>query len=87
METLKNWIKSLLTILSQKDKLYLLVINFLIVLFLGVLFNPAIGLGVALIASIGKETYDEYISTDSGWNWNDLLIDIIGMVLGLFIIL
>lgn len=83
METLKNWIKTLLT---NKDKLYLLVINFFIVLFLGVLFNPAIGLGTALVASIGKEVYDEY-KTDSGWNWNDLLIDAIGMVLGLFIIL
>lgn len=87
METLKNQIKTLLTSLGQKDKMYHIAANFIIVLFLGVLFSPAVGLGAALIASLGKEIYKEYKVDGSGWNIHTLIADVIGMVLGLFIIL
>lgn len=87
METIKNWIKRILADLSQKDKVYHIAINFIIVLFLSVLFNPSIGLGIAIIVSLGKETYEEYRSEGSGWDWEDLFADIIGMILGLFVIL
>lgn len=87
METIKTWIKNLLANLSQKDKMYHFAVNFIIVLFLGVLFSPAIGLATAIVASLGKEVYDEYRPNGSGWDWGDLTADLIGMILGLFIIL
>lgn len=87
METIKTWIKTLLTKLSQKDKLYHLIINFLVVLFLGVLFSPTIGLAAAIVLSLGKEVYDEYRPNGAGWNWDDLTADLVGILLGLFVIL
>lgn len=87
METLKTWIKNLWNNLEQKDKMYHIAANFIMVLFIGTLFGPAIGLGVSLIASLGKEIYDEYRTEGTGWDWADLLADIIGMTIGLLIIL
>lgn len=84
---METWIKSILNNLVQKDKIYHIAANFIIVLFLGVLFNPAVGLGAALIVSLVKEIYKEYKVDGSGWDWEDLFADIIGMILGLFIVL
>lgn len=86
METIKIWIKTLLNKLNQKDKLYHILVNFIIVVFLGVLINPSIGLATAIIISLLKETYDEYRIDGTGWNWNDILADLVG-ILGLIIIL
>lgn len=87
MEKIINWVITLLNKLSQKDKIYHIIINFIIVLFLGVIFEPTVGLTVALIVSLGKEAYDEYKPESTGWNWEDLLADVIGMVIGLLIVL
>lgn len=87
METIKTWIKNILTNFTQRDKIYHITVNFIIVLILGVLFGPAIGLASSIIVSLGKEIYDEYRPNGTGWDWKDLLADLIGMIIGLFVIL
>ena len=48
-----QWMKS-------NDKFAHFICNFLIVVILGIIFNPVIGLAGAIIASLCKETYDEF---------------------------
>lgn len=48
-----QWMKS-------NDKFAHFICNFLIVVILGIIFNPVIGLAGAVIASFCKETYDEF---------------------------
>lgn len=86
METIKTWIKTLLNELPQTDKRRHLAVNLIIVIFLGGLVNPIIGVIVAVLLSIGKEVYDEYRPNGTGWDWNDLVADLIGILLGLFAI-
>lgn len=86
METIKTWIKTLLNELPQTDKRRHLAVNLIIVMFLGGLVNPIIGVIVAVLLSIGKEVYDEYRPNGTGWDWNDLVADLIGILLGLFAI-
>lgn len=61
----------------------LLICNFLIVVILGIIFNPVIGLAGAVIASFCKETYDEFTEDGSGWNWKDVVADLLGIFVGL----
>lgn len=86
METIKTWIKTLLSELPQTDKRRHLAVNLVIVMFLGGLVNPVIGVAIAVLLSVGKEVYDEYRPNGTGWSWNDLVADLIGILLGLFAI-
>ncbi len=54
-------------LLSQNNKVAHILVNLAIVLIFGVLFNPVVGVAVALVASILKEIYDEYSEDVSGW--------------------
>lgn len=83
METIKNWINKI----RSNDKLLHLLVNLTIVIVFGLLSGIVIGVGLAVIASLSKEVYDEYRPNGSGWDWDDIVADIIGILLGLFIIL
>lgn len=74
-----QWIKS-------NDKFAHFIYNFLIVVILGIIFSPVIGLVAALVASFSKETYDEFTEDGSGWDWKDVLADAIGITAGLAIL-
>lgn len=87
MEKIKIWISNLINLVKTNDKVKHLLCNFIIVIVFGLIFNPVIGLGLALIASLLKETYDEYRENGTGWNWNDIVADIIGIILGLIFVL
>lgn len=87
MEKIKIWINNLINLVKTNDKVKHLLCNFIIVIVFGLIFNPIIGLGLALIASLLKEIYDEYRDNGTGWDWNDIVADIIGIILGLIFVL
>ena len=57
---------------------------FAIVVIFGLVLNVVSGIALALIASFGKEAYDEV--KYEGWSWNDLLADLLGIVLGILVL-
>lgn len=60
------------------------ILHFLATLIITVLFgqiNIIIGIFASLIASFGKELYDEY--TYGGWDWKDIVADLFGIVIGI----
>lgn len=59
---------------------------FAIVVIFGLVLNVVSGIALALIASFGKEAYDEVRPNDSGWSWDDILADLLGIVLGILIL-
>ena len=87
MEKIKIWINNLINLVKTNDKVKHLLCNFIIVIVFGLIFNPVIGLGLALIASLLKEIYDEYRDNGTSWDWNDIVADIIGIILGLIFVL
>lgn len=84
METIKTWINNIVTIIKNNDKLKHLLINFVIVVLVGV-FNLKVGVTLAILISLGKLLYDRFKSNN--WNWDNIIVDIIGILLGIFIIL
>lgn len=75
---MKDQIKKIL----KNDKVLHLICNFIIVVVLGFTFNIVTGISVALIASLGKELYDEIKYR----GWDDLIADLIGIVLGIIVV-
>lgn len=59
---------------------------FAIVVIFGLVLNIVSGITLALIASFGKEDYDEVRPNGSGWSWDDILADLLGIVLGILIL-
>lgn len=59
---------------------------FAIVVIFGLVLNIVSGITIALIASFGKEVYDEVRPNGSGWSWDDILADLLGIVLGILIL-
>lgn len=61
---------------------------FAIVVIFGLVLNIVSGITLALIASFGKEAYDEVRSNGSGWSWDDIdiLAGLLGIVLGILIL-
>mgnify|MGYP001611605070 CR=1 FL=1 len=56
------------------------------IVFIGILAIPGamgflVGLGAAILASVGKEAYD--LKYGTGWSWADLAADAIGIVIAL----
>lgn len=86
METIKNWINNIISFIKDNDKLKHVLVNFAIVLVVGV-FNLKVGVALAIVASISKELYDKYRPNGSGWNWKDLIADLIGIVIGILILI
>lgn len=68
----------------KNDKVLHFICNFIIVLILGFIFNVIVGISAAVVASLGKELYDEI--KYKGWSWNDLIADLIGIILGALIL-
>lgn len=62
------------------------IVNIIIVLIIGLLINPLIGVIVAVIVSVGKEIYDKIRPNGTGFDYQDLIADAIGILLGLFIL-
>lgn len=77
---MKDQIKKIL----KNDKVLHLICNFIIVVVLGFTFNIVTGISIALIASLSKELYDEI--KYKGWSWDDLIVDLIGIVLGIIVV-
>lgn len=86
MEIIKNWINNIWSVIKTNTKVKCVLINFIIILIIGV-FNLKVGVILALLASLAKEIYDEYNSDGTGWNWEDLIADVIGITLGILIVL
>lgn len=86
MEIIKNWINNIWSVIKTNTKIKCVLINFIIILIVGV-FSLKVGVILALLASLAKEVYDEYNSDGTGWNWEDLIADVIGITLGILIVL
>jgi len=86
MEIIKNWISNIWSVIKTNTKVKCVLINFIIILIVGV-FSLKAGVILALLASLAKEVYDEYNSDGTGWNWEDLIADVIGITLGILIVL
>ena len=59
---------------------------FAIVVIFGLVLNIVSGITLALIASFGKEANYEVRPNGSGWSWDDILADLLGIVLGILIL-
>lgn len=59
---------------------------FAIVVIFGLVLNIVSGITLALIASFGKGAHDEVRPNGSGWSWDDILADLLGIVLGILIL-
>lgn len=68
------------------DKILHMICCFAIVVIFGLILNIVSGIALALIASFGKETYDEVRPNGSGWSWDDILADLLGIVLGILVL-
>lgn len=70
----------------KSDKVLHMICCFAIVVIFGLILNvvSGIALALALIASFGKEAYDEV--KYKGWSWDDLLADLLGIVLGILVL-
>lgn len=77
---MKDQIKKFL----KSDKILHMICCFAIVVIFELILNVVSGIVLALIASFGKETYDEVKYKD--WSWNDLLADLLGIVLGILVL-
>lgn len=66
----------------KSDKVLHMICCFAIVVIFGLILNVVSGIALALIASFGKEAYDEvkYKGRD------DLLADLLGIVLGILVL-
>lgn len=58
---------------------------FAIVVIFGLVLNIVSGITLALIASFGKEAYDDEVRPN-GSGWDDILADLLGIVLGILIL-
>jgi hypothetical protein len=63
-------LKWLLNHLWKRDKLYHLIAGTLIYIAGALLFSPAMGLILAILAGGAKETYDEFIKKTGGDLWD-----------------
>lgn len=70
----------------KNDKILHMICCFAIVVIFGLVLNIVSGITLALIASFGKEVYDEVRPNGSGWSWDDILADLLGIVLGILIL-
>ena len=68
----------------KNDKILHMICCFAIVVIF--VLNVVSGIALALIASFGKEAYDEVRPNGSGWSWDDILADLLGIVLGILIL-
>lgn len=68
----------------KSDKVLHMICCFAIVVIFGLILNVVSGIALALIASFGKEAYDEV--EYKGWSWDDLLADLLGIVLGILVL-
>lgn len=68
----------------KNDKVLHMICCFAIVVIFGLILNVVSGIALALIASFGKEAYDEV--KYKGWSWGDLLADSLGIVLGILVL-
>lgn len=66
------------------DKNLHALVNTIIVVLVGLLLNPIAGVILAAIISIAKEIYDK---KTTGFDYQDLIADSIGILLGLFILI
>lgn len=87
MKTIKLWISNIISKLGFNDKMLHLLCNIIIVVSVSLIFNLCIGIITSALISIGKELYDKYRKNGTGWSWDDLIVDGIGILLGTFIIL
>lgn len=59
---------------------------FAIVVIFGLVLNIVSGITLALMASFGQAAFDEVGPSGSGWSWDDILADLLGIVLGILIL-
>lgn len=85
METVKILISNIFNKIKNNDKVLHLLANLFTVIFFGLIFGTLQGIITAIFVSLCKELYDKYIGNK--FNWDDIVADIIGILIGLFIIL
>lgn len=69
-----------------RDKLLHFICSFLITVVFGLLFGGVIGFAAGFWAALLKETYDEYREDGTGWDWKDVLADVIGIIAALILL-
>lgn len=67
------------------DKVLHFVCSLGVVLLIGVLTSPEIGVTAGLFIGIGKEIGDE-MCPDNRWSWGDIVADCLGVVVGMLIL-
>ena len=80
---LYRWVVKLATYLHlPSDKVLHFLCSLAITIVIGLFLNPLLTTFVAFCVGIGKELYDCIKPNPSGWDWNDLLADTIGVIVG-----
>lgn len=80
-------IKTLINKLKEQDKLLHFLVNLFSTILFGLILGIIYGICIPILISIGKEAYDYFRPNGTGWDWNDIIADVIGILLGIFIIL
>lgn len=80
-------IQTLINRLKGTDKLLHFLVNLFSTIIFGLTLGIMFGISISVLLSIGKELYDQIRPNGTDWDWNDILADLVGILLGLFIIL
>jgi len=80
-----TWIQKLTKMIFAKDKILHFGICFVLTLVYSLLFNPTIAYVSVLTLSFAKEFNDEYLTESSYWSNGDLLADLLGVGLALYV--
>lgn len=81
---MKNIYNQILNFINQKDKIYHICANIILIL-IGNIINVVFGVVLAILASLGKEIYD--MKNSSGFSKQDLVADLIGIIIGILLVL
>lgn len=69
-----------------KGKVLHFICAFVITLIPGLIFGNFFGLAAGLCASLLKDAYGEYTENGTGWNWKNIIADVIGIVAAMLLL-
>lgn len=69
-----------------KGKVLHFICAFVITLIPGLIFGNFFGLAAGLCASLLKDAYGEYREDGTGWNWKNIIADVMGIVAAMLLL-
>lgn len=92
MEKIKELVNKIKTVFQDlvskigKDKVLHFIYAFVITLIPGLIFGNFFGLAAGICASLLKDAYSEYREDGTGWDWKNIIADVIGIVAAMLLL-